>query len=470
MRKLLFGLCCLVLCCQVFPQTSYAPIVKKFIDYDTSVIAFTHCKLADVKGMQFHDDQTVIVRNGMIAEAGDSKKVAVPAGAAVIDLTGKSLLPGFVLLHEHMYYSAYPEDFSYLHCKQLPITFPKMYLACGATTIRTAGCLEPYSDLNLKRDIDQGKIMGPAMDVTAPYLEGKGTIFPQMHELSGPADAKAFVDFWVSQGATSFKAYNYLDKATLKAAIDEAHAKGLKVTGHLCSITYREAAELGIDQLEHGFFAATDFFPNKKENACPAGSAPYMPVDSKGVKDLTALLVSKKVILTSTLAVLVNLSTLDTVLRPEVLEAMAPDTRSMYLNVYNKRRSPALNKMLLEEMKMEKAFVDAGGLLTVGTDPTGNGSVLAGYGSQQSIELLVRAGFTPLESVRIATYNGAKALGLERTIGSIEVGKHADLVVIDGDVSQNIQNIRKIVWVFKKGVGFNSQKIFASVKGEVGKY
>jgi imidazolonepropionase-like amidohydrolase len=278
------------------------------------------------------------------------------------------------------------------------------------------------------------------------------------------------VDFWVSQGATSFKAYNYLDKATLKAAIDEAHAKGLKVTGHLCSVTYREAAELGIDQLEHGFFAATDFVPNKKENACPAGSAPYMPVDSKEIKDLTALLVAKKVILTSTLAVLVHLSTLDTVLRPEVLEAMAPDTRSMYLNVYNKRRSPALNKLLLEEMKMEKAFVDAGGLLTVGTDPTGNGSVLAGYGSQQSIELLVQAGFTPLEAVRIATLNGAKALGLEGRTGSIEVGKAADLVVIDGDVSQNIQNIRKIVWVFKKGVGFNSQKIFASVKGEVGKY
>jgi imidazolonepropionase-like amidohydrolase len=142
----------------------------------------------------------------------------------------------------------------------------------------------------------------------------------------------------------------------------------------------------------------------------------------------------------------------------------------MYVNVYNKRRSPLLNKPMQEEMKMEKAFVDAGGLLTVGTDPTGNGSVLAGYGSQQSIELLTRAGFSPIEAIRIATYNGAKALGLEDKIGSIEIGKAADLVVIDGDVSQDIRNIRKIIWVFKKGVGFNSPKIFASVKGEVGKY
>jgi imidazolonepropionase-like amidohydrolase len=426
--------------------------------------------LADVKNLKMEGDQTVVVRDGKIVSMGDSKKLSIPPGAVVIDLTGKSLLPGFVLLHEHMYYAAYPSDFSYLNAKQLPITFPKLYLACGATTIRTAGSLEPYSDLNLKRDIDQGKILGPQMDVTAPYIEGKGAFFPQMHELSGPAEAKAFVDFWVSQGATSFKAYNYPDKPTLKAAIDEAHAKGLKVTGHLCSVTYREAAELGIDQLEHGFFAATDFVPDKKENACPVSPPHIMSADAPEVKDLIQFLVGKKVILTSTLAVLINLSTLDTLIRPEALEAMAPDTRSMYVNVYNKRRSPLLNKPLQEEMKMEKAFVEAGGLLTVGTDPTGNGSVLAGYGSQQSIELLTRAGFSPMEAIRIATYNGAKALGLEEKIGSIDVGKAADLVVIDGDVSQDIRNIRKIIWVFKKGVGFNSPKIFASVKGEVGKY
>jgi len=470
MRKLLLAGFYLAIGLQAISQTSFSPAVKKFIDYDTSTIAFTHCKLADVQHLKVLEDQTVIVRNGVITAIEDSKKLSAPPGSTVIDLTGKSLLPGFVLLHEHMYYAAYPADFSYLHVKQLPVTFPKLYLACGATTVRTAGSVEPYSDLNLKRDIDQGRILGPEMDVTAPYLEGKGTFFPQMHELSGPAEAKAFVDFWASQGCTSFKAYNYLDKATLKAAIDEAHAKKLKVTGHLCSITYREAAEMGIDQLEHGFSVSTDFVPDKKENACPLGAAPIASADSPKVKDLIRFLVDKKVIVTSTLAVLYNMATLDTTIRPEVLEAMAPDTRNMFLNVYNKMRNPNGNKAMLEEMKIEKRFSDAGGLLTVGTDPTGNGATLAGYGSQQSIELLTQAGFSPIEAIRIATYNGAKALGLEDKIGSIEVGKTADLVVIDGDISQNIQNIRKIIWVFKQGVGFNSQKIFSSVKGEVGKY
>jgi len=470
MRKLLLTGSCLLIVLQAITQTSFSDQVKKYIDYDSSFIAFTHCRLADVKNLKVLEDQTVIVHNGIITAVADSRKISPPSGSMVIDLTGKSLLPGFVLLHEHMYYAAYSADFSYLHVKQLPFTFPKLYLACGATTVRTAGSVEPYSDLNLRRDIDQGRILGPAMDVTAPYLEGKGTFFPQMHELSGPAEAKAFVSFWASQGCTSFKAYNYLDKATLKAAIDEAHAKGLKVTGHLCSVTYREAAELGIDQLEHGFSVSTDFVPGKKENACPLGAATNASADSPKVKDLIRYLVGKKVTVTSTLAVIYNMTTLDTAMRPEVLEAMSPDSRNMFLNVYNKMRNPSGNKAMLEEMKLEKLYSDAGGLLTVGTDPTGNGATLAGYGSQQSIELLTQAGFTPIEAIRIATWNGAKALGLENKIGSIEVGKAADLVVIDGDISQDIKNIRKVTHVFKHGVGFNSQKIFGSVKGEVGKY
>jgi imidazolonepropionase-like amidohydrolase len=470
MKKLLLAGYYLLIAFHAISQTTFSPVVKKFIDYDTSSITFTHCRLADVKHLKVLDNQTVIIRNGIITAVGDSKKLPAAAGSTIIDLTGKSLLPGFVLTHEHMYYAAYSADFSYLHVKQLPYTFPKLYLACGATMIRTAGSVQPYSDLNLKRDIDQGKILGPEMDVTAPYLEGKGSIFPGMHELSGPAEAKAFVDFWASEGCTSFKGYMFINKPTLKAAIDEAHSKGLKVTGHLCAVTYREAAEMGIDQLEHGFSVSTDFVADKKENTCPLFSAPIASVDLPGVKDLIRFLIEKKVIVTSTLAVIYNTTTLDTTIRPEVLEAMSPDTRDMFLNHYIKMRNAAGNKAMLEEMKMEKMFSDAGGLLTVGTDPTGNGATLAGYGSQQSIELLTNAGFSPIEAIRIATYNGAKALGLDNKIGSIEVGKAADLVVIDGDIAEDIHNIRKIVWVFKQGVGFDSQKIFSSVKGEVGKY
>jgi imidazolonepropionase-like amidohydrolase len=357
-----------------------------------------------------------------------------------------------------------------VHYKQLPVTFPKLYLACGATTIRTAGSVEPYSDLNLKRDIDQGKIVGPWMDVTAPYLEGKGAFAPQMHELAGPEDAKQFVAFWASQGATSFKAYNVLDRATLKAAIDAAHARGLKITGHLCSVTYREAAEMGIDQLEHGFFASTDFIPGKQPDQCISSGDPLGKADSGSVRDLIRLLIDHKVVLTSTLAVLSGMTAADTTYWPEMLASLAPDTKDMFLKYYSRSRSARLDKTLAIDMRWEKQFSDAGGLLTVGTDPTGNGSAVAGYGSQKAIILLTKEGFSPIEAIRIASYNGALALGMDKTIGSIEPGKVADLVLIDGDITHDIEQIRKVQWVFRHGVAFDSQKLFESVKGQVGKY
>lgn len=109
-----------------------------------------------------------------------------------------------------------------------------------------------------------------------------------------------------------------------------------------------------------------------------------------------------------------------------------------------------------------------GGLLSVGTDPTGNGGTIAGFGNWRAIELLVKAdGFTPMEAIKIATLNGAVALGFDKTIGTIETGKAADLLVIDGDPSRNINDLRKVQFVFKNGVGYNSKKLFESVKGKV---
>ncbi|HTJ12323.1 MAG TPA: family 43 glycosylhydrolase [Dinghuibacter sp.] len=440
--------------------------VQQFIAYDQPVLAFTHCNLADVEGLQVRRDQTVVVRNGVIAAIGGD----IPADATVIDCTGKSLLPGYVLMHEHMYYPDISPNPAYIHYKQLPFTFPKLYLACGATTIRTAGSVEPYSDLNLKRDIDAGKIVGPNMDVTAPYIEGVGAFAPQMHECKGPQDAKAFVNFWADQGCTSFKAYNVLDRPTLKAAIDAAHARGLKITGHLCSVTYHEAAEMGIDQLEHGFLAATDFIPGKKEDACMNAANPLATADSTGATALIRYMVSRKVILTSTLAVFEGMSTADSLPHPDVLSAMSPDTRDLFEKSLTRHRSPAYNGAMARDMQLERQFADAGGLLTVGTDPTGNGAVLAGYGSLRAIELLTGEGWTPIEAIRIATLNGAQALGLQSRIGSIAVGKTADLIVIDGDITHDIHAIRNVRWVFKAGVGYDSKKLFDLVQGHVGQY
>lgn len=444
-------------------QTALPPDVKTYVDVDAPVIALTNALVIDGKENPARPNQTVVIRNGKIEAVGDAAKIKIPSDATTVDLKGKALLPGFVMLHEHMYYPAYSLKPFYAHFKQLPFTFPKMYLASGATTIRTGGSLEPYSDISLMKESDQNKIIAPTIEPTGPYLEGAGAFAPQMYQLRNPEEARKFVNYWADAGMTSFKSYMKIDQATLGAAIETAHQRGLKVTGHLCSVTYREAANLGIDHLEHGFLASTDFAKNKVKDECPAqnGLADMNP-EGEEAKSLIKHLVDKKVAINSTLAVF----DIDAPY-PEVTEAMATNTKEEYYRLV-KPRTETFKAALKNCMKLEKMFYDAGGLLTVGTDPTGNGGVVAGYGNQRAIELLVVEGFTPLQAIKIATLNGAIALGKDKQIGSIEAGKEADLIVIEGDPSKNISDIRKIDLVFKNGVGYNSKRIFGLVKGRVG--
>jgi imidazolonepropionase-like amidohydrolase len=274
-----------------------------------------------------------------------------------------------------------------------------------------------------------------------------------------------------------------IDQPSLKAAIDAAHKRHLKVTAHLCAVTYREAAEMGIDHLEHGFFVSTDFVKGKIENECnvdPTLTLAQLNPGSDSVKNLIQFLINKKVGITSTLAVFEDLSAKLPAPSDNLLSMFSPDNRDFYLKEFagiesQKARSvqfsTLLNNAFTNNAKMEKMFYDMGGLLSVGTDPTGDGGIIAGLGNWRAIELLVEAdGFTPLQAIKIATLNGAITLGFEKNIGTIEVGKNADLLIIDGDPSKNISDIRKVEWVFKNGVGYDSKKMFESVRGRVGFY
>ncbi|MDB5277996.1 MAG: hypothetical protein JWR61_2951 [Ferruginibacter sp.] len=462
----------------VYPQTTFSDETKKYIEYNDSVTVFKNALLIDGKGNDAKPHQSVIISNGKIKWIGEDATLQLPKGAKLIDLNGKALMPGLVMLHEHMYISAHDIGTRYLHLKQLPFTFPRLYLAAGATTIRTCGSIEPYSDLRIKKDIDLGLLPGPSMELTAPYIQGKSSNFPQMKENKTPEEAAAFVNYWADQGFTSFKAYMGVDKPILKAAIDAAHKRKLKITGHLDIVTYREAALLGMDNLEHGFIASTDFVPGKKEDEHPAAgvaikSLGNLNISSDSVQQFIQYVIDKKVGITSSLAVFEGYTTTQPRPDQEALNAMSPDTRDYYLQRFVTVKSTAShldwNKAFANAAKMEKMFYEMGGLLTVGTDPTGAGGTLAGYGNWRAIELLVEAdGFTPLQGIKIATQNGSVALGFDKSIGTIEVGKSADLLVIDGDPSKNISDIRKLLYVFKNGVGYNSKKLFDSVKGKVG--
>ena len=456
-----------------------SPAVREFVKVDAPVVVLDHVRVIDGTGAAPRTDQVLLIEGGKITAQGDAASVKIPDRAKVLDLSGYTVIPGLVGMHNHLYYTAdrTPGPPGPL-INQTTFSAPRLYLASGVTSMRTTGSLEPYADLNLKRKIDTGQSPGPKIDVTAPYLEGPGTIFTQMHELSGPDDARRMVNFWADSGATSFKAYMNITRDELRAAAEEAHKRHLKITGHLCSVTFKEAAEAGIDDLEHGFFADTGFVPGKQPDQCPAGGiaamgAAFQNLDGNSPKmqELFRFLIDRHVAITSTLPVFECLVPGRPPLEQRMLDAMLPEARVNYLTARAFMHSNPQNNfatLLKKEMELEHAFAKAGGLLLSGPDPTGIGGTLPGFGDQRGVELLVEAGFTPVEAIRIATFNGAQFLEQADKIGSIATGKIADLVVVHGDPATAINDIEKVEIVFKDGIGYDPAKLLESVRGIVG--
>src|SRR6267154_5084891 len=281
------------------------PDRQQFIRAEAPLIALAHVRVIDGTVAAPLDDQTIVIADGKIQSIAPSANANVPANAQVLDLKGYTVTPGLVGMHDHMFF---PMGGSPPMYSNMGTSFPRLYLALGVTTIRTTGSVQPYLDLEIKKLIDSGRMIGPKMHITAPYLEGVGSFTPVMHTLTGPDDARRMVNFWADAGATSFKAYMNITRDELRAAVEEAHKRRMKVTGHLCSVTYREAAALGIDNLEHGFFVSTDFVATKKPDECPgqgAGQTALGAVDPNGeaVRSLIAELVRRHVAITSTLTV-----------------------------------------------------------------------------------------------------------------------------------------------------------------------
>jgi imidazolonepropionase-like amidohydrolase len=442
--------------------------VRAYVSIEAPVIALTHVRVIDGTGAAPREDQTLILNNGIITTMGSSASTDVPAGAQTIDLTGKSVIPGLVMVHEHLYYPNGPGVYG-----QLGESFSRLYLSGGVTTMRTGGNVNGFMDLNMMRLVEAGQKPGPAIDATAPYLNGPNT-FIQMRTLKGPEDARRQVQYWTDEGANSLKTYMQITRGELAAAINEAHRRGIKVTGHLCSVTYAEAANLGIDNLEHGFFAATDFVADKKPDQCPGqavGQKTIAGLDENGApfKNLVKTLIDKKVALTSTLTVFETFTPGRP--KPPGLEVLTPQLREQFETTYARTaqsKESIYTTLFPKGMALERAFARAGGLLIAGTDPTGGGGVIPGYSNQRQVELLVDAGFTPLEAISISTLNGAKYLLRDKTVGSIVVGKQADLVVINGNPAASISDIRKVETVFKQGVGYDPAKLIASVQGRAG--
>ncbi len=455
--------------------TSLAPGVREFVKVSAPVIALTHVRVIDGTGSPAREDQTIVISGDEIETIGDASTTAAPADAQVLDLSGKTVIPGLVGMHEHLFYPAGGRRAVALY-NEMGFSFPRLYLACGITSMRTTGSIQPYTDLELKKLIDAGKLAGPKMHITAPYLEGPGSFTPVMHELTGPDDARETVNYWADEGTTSFKAYMNITRAELAAAVDAAHKRHLTITGHLCSIGFKEAASLGIDDLEHGLMVDTEFDPGKEPDVCPSQqlteqTLSKIDIESAPVQDTIRDLVAHHVAVTSTIVIFETDAPNQPPLEQRVLEAMLPEVAIAYLStrsLIGENANSLWPGLLKKEMQFEYDFVRAGGLLLAGEDPTGYGGDLAGFGDQREMELLVQAGFTPAEAIHIYTENGARFLDEDDHIGTLAAGKQADIVVIDGNPAANISDIEKTELVFKDGVGYDSAKLIASVRGTVG--
>ncbi len=453
------------------PMLAQAPVggAKEFVKVAGPVVALTHVRVVDGTGAAPADDQTIVIRDDRIAWVGPSAKAEIPAGATILALAGHTVIPGLVGLHDHTFYTTAAG-----RAIQQSFSFPRLYLAAGVTTIRTTGSIEPYVELTIKQQIERGEIPGPRMYVSGPYLNGPSDD-ATMRAVKSPEDARRVVRYWAEEGVDWFKVYTTITRAELAAAVDEAHRHGLKITGHLCSVGFLEAAALGMDAVEHGLMGDLEFHPDKKPDQCPPRTPEHyagLDLGSSRVRETFRAMVDRHVAMTSTLATYEENVPNRPPLEPRILEVLSPDARNELLTARKAYAAVPGNalwaKAYRRVMDFDTAFVHAGGLLGAGVDPTGMGIAVAGFGDQRNYELLIEAGFPPVEAIKILTSNGARILGAADRFGTVVPGKLADLVVIDGDPVERPAEIRMVTLVFKQGVGYDSAKLIESVKGLVG--
>jgi len=448
-------------------RQAVTPEIRPFVTVDAPVVALTNVRVIDGTGAGPREDQTVVIEDSRITQVGPTASVRVPASARVLDLAGHTVIPGLVNLHEHSYFGGVRR------ITQMSTSGPLLYLAFGVTTAMSAGSMLPYQERNMKRAIDAGRIPGPDYLITGPYLDGGDARGGNSRALETPDEARRVIAYWAAEGATWLKVQGRISRAMLAHVVREAHARSMKVTGHLCSITFAEAAAAGLDALQHGFITASEYVPGKQPDTCPPENMRHQSQVDAGSPEVQAsirALARTKTAVVSTLAVYESFSPerfrLDTAAMAMLDPEVRREVEQNFANI-GKDGLTVSTSLLRNMMRWEKDFVAAGGLLGAGSDPWGTG-FMPGFGNIRNYEMLREAGFSPGEAIQVMTLNGARILGRDADVGAITVGRRADLVVVRGNPAATDRDLYNVVTVFRGGLGYDSVKLRNAARGLVG--
>ncbi len=438
-------------------QSAGAPL-EQFLKEPGSSFVLANVRLIDGTGAPARENATILVQDGRIVRINGSHDH--PLGVKRVDLKGYTVLPGLVMMHEHLNYfsGAYVWD-------SMPDSVPKLLLAAGVTTARTAGSEAPQVDLNVKRRIDQGRAPGPRLFVTGAYLNAAGGGFLGDTAVATAADGQDVTAYWGRRGATSMKVYSAVPVDALRGAVQEANRRGMHVAGHLGEISCTDAANVGIHTIEHGLTSCV-----KDLGIAPDAMGSFRYAAAKAAADkLIQLLVRQKVALVSTAAV-------EETFEPsaEELAMFTPDQLDRYREFVRNRPPwmPSLSAMAnwnAAQRMFEREFVAAGGRLLIGGDASDFGMV-PGYANHNAMIALVRGGFTPLQVIRFATSDAAGFLGATDRLGTIEPGKVADLLIVRGAPDRKIEDIRQVAYVIKEGRVFDPAKLRKAATGQLGQH
>lgn len=438
---------------------------------DSAVLALTRVTVLDGRGGPPLTDATVVVRDGRIVAVGRSARTPVPRRARVLDLRGRVVTPGFVDMHYHVTTGAmrYRRDAGGVldssYDRRLAERLLRVALSRGITTIRDPGASPVDVAVALRDDVARRQVVGPRIFTAGPIVSS-----PRLSE----AETRAAIRAQAAAGVDYVKLYSGIGPAQLRAAVDEAHRRGLRVIGHLQRTSWTEAALGGIDFVTHAGNWHESYIPAERRAAYAALGGgmrariawlEWLDLDGAGVDSMVRVLRDRRVSVDPTLvAYHTKFWWRDSVYQRDPDSALVPEVLANWrvLGMPTADWTPAEFDRVQAAWPKQLALVrrlHAGGvLLTVGSD-LASPWVIPGVSFHQELALLESAGLSHGEVLRMATSNGARALGIDRDVGTVAVGKRADLVVLDGDPLADIANTRRIRYVVLGGAIYHPAEL-----------